>query len=66
MAKIYQLMIGKEQIGDVYYFDKHEAIYIAEEVAEDSGKNIEIWEAEEIEGTPYDALKWSIIGVARD
>lgn len=59
MAKIYQLMIGKEQIGEVVY-DEHDAIAHAEQVSIDTGKPVEIWEAEEHGIVPYDLLTWRL------
>lgn len=65
MAKIYQLMIGNEQVNDVYY-DEIDARANAVQIHLDRGMTVTVWEAEEIEDVPYDALKWTIIGVARD
>ena len=60
MAAIYQLMIGKKQINDVYH-NEDDAARSAMQIAIDSGEVVEVWEAEEIEDTPYDELEWSNI-----
>lgn len=60
MAKIYQLMIGKKQIGEDVY-DERDAIAHAEQVSIDSGKTVEIWMAEEHEVVPYDLLTWKLM-----
>lgn len=60
MATVYQLMIGEKQIGDVYH-NEDDAARSAMRIAIDSGGVVEVWEAEEIEGTPYDELEWSNI-----
>lgn len=63
MTKIYQLMKNGKQIGDVYY-NWGEAISNAMQIAIGSRTvgldgRVEIWEAEEIEDIPYDALEWT-------
>lgn len=55
---IYQLMIGKKQINDVYY-SKDDAANNATQIAMDTRGTVAVWEAEEIEGIPYDELDWS-------
>lgn len=64
MAKIYQLMIDREQISDLYY-DKHDAKNNALQACIETMETVEIWEAEEIDGIPYDMLDWSMIGSIR-
>lgn len=63
MEKIYKLMIDNEQVNDVYY-NENDARDNAVQIILDTGMIVEIWEAEEIEDVPYDALEWSIIGGA--
>jgi hypothetical protein len=62
MATVYQLMIGKKQIGDLYY-NEDDAINGAMQIAIDSGCGVVIREAEEIEDTPYDELEWNTLRV---
>ena len=63
MTTIYQLMKNNKQIGGVYY-NWGDAIDNAIQIVIDSIKiglreRVEIWEAEEIEDIPYDALEWT-------
>lgn len=62
MTAIYKLMIEKKQINDVYY-NEDDAINSAMQNAIDSECGVVIWEAEEIEDTPYDELEWNILKV---
>ncbi len=59
MTKIYQLMIGKKQINDLYY-NEDDARENAKQIAIDTGKTIVIWVAEEIEGLELCQLEWSL------
>ena len=59
MEKIYQLMMGKKQVNDLYY-DETDAFENAKQIVIDTGKTVEIWVAEEIEGVPVDALEWTL------
>lgn len=59
MTKVYQLMVEGEWVNDVYH-DEDEARANATQIYSDFGMIVSIWEAE---GTPYDALEWSIIGL---
>jgi len=56
---IYQLMIDDNQIGDVYY-NENDAVDNAMQIAIDSKESVAVWEAEEIDGVPYDVLEWTI------
>ena len=60
MAKLYQLMIEKSQINDLYY-DRNDAIEIAKQLVRDKGMPITVWVAEDIEGVPVDELDWTIL-----
>jgi hypothetical protein len=69
MGKIYQLMMGKKQVNDLYY-DETDAFENAKQIVIDTDKPIEIWDkpieiwvAEEIEGVPVDALEWFLDGI---
>ena len=64
MTKIYQLMIGMSQIGDVYY-DRDDAIENAKQIARDTGMRVSVWEAEDIEDVPVDELDWTILTTIR-
>jgi hypothetical protein len=59
MATVYQLMSGDEQIGDIYY-DVHDAIDNARQIARETNIYVELWEAEEIEDIPVDCLEWTL------
>lgn len=62
MSTIYQLMIDDRQIKDLYY-NADDATGNAMQIAKDRKESVVIWEAEEIEGIPVDALVWTIYGV---
>lgn len=55
MTKIYQLMIGKRQVNDLYY-DRDDAIENAKQLVRDAGIPVSVWVAEDIEGV--DELDW--------
>lgn len=62
MTKIYQLVIGGDEMRYLYH-DETDAIEKATQIARDSlsletMQVVEIWEAEEIEGVPVDELDW--------
>lgn len=59
MATIYQLIIDDNQIGDVYY-NENDAFKNAIQLAIDTEESVAVWEAEEIDGVPYDVLEWSL------
>ena len=72
MTKLYQLMIEKSQINDLYY-DRDDAIENAKQLVRDKGMPITVWVAEDIEGVSVDVLDWTILttirlwyGMARD
>ena len=64
MAKIYQLMIGNNQINDLYY-DRDDATENAKQLTLDTGMPVAIWEAEEIEGVSVDVLDWTTLTTVR-
>lgn len=57
MAAIYQLMIGRRQINDLYY-DRDDAIENAKQLNLDMGMPVSVWVAEDIEGVSVDELNW--------
>ena len=59
MTKLYQLMIEKNQINDLYY-DRDDAIDNAKQLFRDKGRPVTVWVAEDIEGVPVDELDWTI------
>ena len=75
MTKLYQLMIEKSQINDLYY-DRDDAIENAKQLVRDKGMPVTVWVAEDIEGVSVDVLDWTILttisyieymaGMARD
>ena len=60
MTKIYQLMIGRNQINDLYY-DRDDAIENAKQLNLDTGMTISVWVAEDIEGVSVDVLDWTTL-----
>ena len=60
MTKIYQLMIGRNQINDLYY-DRDDAIENAKQHVRDTGMPVSVWVAEDIEGVPVDELDWTTL-----
>ena len=60
MAKIYQLMIGRSQINDLYY-DRDDAIESARQHVRDTGTPVSVWVAEDIEGVTVDVLDWTML-----
>ena len=64
MTKIYQLMIGRTQINDLYY-DRDDAVENAKQLTLDTGMPVSIWEAEEIEGVSVDVLDWTTLTTIR-
>ena len=60
MAKLYQLMIEKSQINDLYY-DRDDAIENAKQLVRDKGMPVTVWVAEDIEGVSVDMLGWTIL-----
>ena len=64
MTKIYQLMIGRNQINDLYY-DRDDAAENAKQLSLDTGMPVSIWVAEEIEGVSVDVLDWTILTTVR-
>ena len=58
MTKIYQLMIGRRQVNDLYY-DRDDAIENAKQLVRDTGMPVSVWVAENIEGVPADELDWT-------
>ena len=73
MTKIYQLMIGRRQVNDLYY-DRDDVIENAKQLVRDTGLPVSVWVAEDIEGV--DELDWTtlttfsytklMVGMARD
>ena len=73
MTKLYQLMIGRRQVNDLYY-DRDDAIENAKQLVRDTGLPVSVWVAEDIEGV--DELDWTTLttisyieymaGMARD
>ena len=73
MTKIYQLMIGRRQVNDLYY-DRDDAIDNAKQLVRDTGLPVSVWVAEDTEGV--DELDWTTLttisyikhmaGMARD
>ena len=59
MTKIYLLMNGNSQIGDLY-FDRDDAIENGKQIARDTAMPVLIWEAEDIDGVPIDELDWTL------
>ena len=59
MNKLYQLMIGKKEINDLYY-NEDDARENAMQAAIDTGLPVTIWVAEEVEGVPVDELEWRL------
>ena len=64
MTKIYQLMIGKNQINDLYY-DGDDATENAMQLTLDTGMPVSIRVAEEIEGVSADVLDWTTLVTVR-
>lgn len=64
MANIYQLMIGRRQINDLYY-DRDDAIESAKQLVRDKGIPVSIWVAEDIEGVSVDVLDWTALTTIR-
>ena len=64
MTKIYQLMIEKSQINDLYY-DRDDAIENAKQLVRDKGMPVTVWVAEDIEGVSVDMLDWTILTTIR-
>ena len=60
MAKLYQLMIGRDQINDPYY-DRDDATENAKQLVRDKGMPVSVWVAEDIEGVSVDVLDWTIL-----
>ena len=60
MTKIYQLMIEKSQINDLYY-DRDDAIDNAKQLVRDTGSSVSVWVAEDIEGVSVDELDWTTL-----
>ena len=60
MTKIYQLMIGRKQVNDLYY-DRDDAIESAKQHVRDTGMPVSVWVAEDIEGVPADELDWTAL-----
>ena len=60
MTKIYQLMIGRSQINDLYY-DRDDAIESAKQLTLDTGLPVSVWVAEDIEGVSADELDWTTL-----
>ena len=58
MTKIYQLMIEKSQINNLYY-DRDDAIENAKQLVRDKGMPVTVWVAEDIDGVPVDELDWT-------
>ncbi len=58
MTKLYQLMIEKNQINDLYY-DRDDAIDNAKQLVRDTGLPVSVWVAEDIEGV--DGLDWTTL-----
>ena len=64
MTKMYQLMIEKRQINDLYY-DRDDAIDNAKQLVRDKGMPVTVWVAEDIEGVSVDVLNWTILTTVR-
>ena len=60
MTKIYQLMIGRNQINDLYY-DRDDAVENAKQLVRDKGRPVTVWAAEDIEGVSVDELDWTTL-----
>ena len=60
MTKIYQLMIGRRQVNDLYY-DRDDAIDNAKQLVRDTGLPVSVWVAEDTEGVSVDVLDWTIL-----
>ena len=60
MTKLYQLMIGRRQVNDLYY-DRDDAIENAKQLVRDKGMPVTVWVAEDIEGVSADELDWTIL-----
>ena len=60
MTKLYQLMIGRRQVNDLYY-DRDDAIENAKQLVRDKGMSVTVWVAEDIEGVSADELDWTIL-----
>ena len=60
MTKLYQLMIEKSQINDLYY-DRDDAIDNAKQLVRDTGLPVSVWVAEDTEGVPVDELDWTTL-----
>ena len=60
MTAIYQLMIGRRQINDLYY-DVDDAIANAKQLNLDTGMPVSVWVAEDIEGVSVDVLDWTTL-----
>lgn len=60
MATIYQLIIDDWLIKDDLYNNADDATDNAMQISKDAKKSVVIWEAEEVEGIPVDALEWSV------
>ena len=59
MTKMYQLMIEKNQINDLYY-NMADAIDNAKQLVRDTRTPVSVWVAEEIEGVSVDMLDWTV------
>lgn len=55
-------MIDDRQVKDLYY-NADDATDNAMQISKDAKNSVVIWEAEEVEGIPVDALVWTIYGV---
>ena len=58
MTKIYQLMLGRKQVNDLYY-DRDDAIENAKQLVRETGIPVSVWVAEDIEGV--DELDWTTL-----
>ena len=58
MAKLYQLMIGRSQKNDLYYY-RDDAIESARQHVRDTGTPVSVWVAQDIEGV--DELDWTTL-----
>ena len=58
MTKMYQLMIGRKQVNDLYY-DRDDAIDNAKQLVRDTGLPVSVWVAEDTEGV--DELDWTML-----
>lgn len=64
MAEIYQMMVDKKDVGELYYdFDDvmRDAAYASSDDGAYNGKIVHVFYATERDGVPVDCLDWDLL-----